>query len=39
MPLVDAYATAGRTMAKNMLFDDTIEGISAFIDKRKPDWN
>ena len=39
MPLVDAYATAGQTMAKNMLFDDTIEGISAFIEKRKPNWN
>ena len=38
MPLADAYATAGQTMASNMLFSDTVEGINAFIEKRKPDW-
>jgi enoyl-CoA hydratase/carnithine racemase len=38
MPLADAYAAAGQTMAGNMLFPDTVEGINAFIEKRKPDW-
>jgi len=38
MPLAEAYAAAGQTMAGNMLFPDTVEGINAFIEKRKPDW-
>lgn len=38
MSLADAYAAAGQTMASNMLFSDTVEGINAFIEKRKPDW-
>jgi enoyl-CoA hydratase/carnithine racemase len=36
--LSQAYAIAGEAMACNMLFDDTREGIDAFIDKRNPDW-
>lgn len=35
----DAYAFAGRAMVENTLLDDTAEGIAAFLEKRKPDWN
>ena len=38
MPLDQAYAYTGSAMAENMLLRDTDEGISAFIEKRKPDW-
>ncbi len=34
----DAYGNAGTTMACNMMADDTIEGIDAFIEKRAPNW-
>ncbi|HSC63136.1 MAG TPA: enoyl-CoA hydratase [Caldimonas sp.] len=33
-----AYEDAARTMARNMMEPDTLEGVQAFIDKRKPDW-
>jgi enoyl-CoA hydratase/carnithine racemase len=33
-----AYEDAGRTMATNMMDDSALEGVQAFIDKRKPDW-
>jgi glyoxylase-like metal-dependent hydrolase (beta-lactamase superfamily II) len=33
-----AYEEAGRTMACNMMAPATLEGVQAFIDKRKPDW-
>jgi enoyl-CoA hydratase/carnithine racemase len=33
-----AYAYAGQVMARNMLREDTAEGIAAFLDKRAPDW-
>ncbi|HEX7436331.1 MAG TPA: enoyl-CoA hydratase [Caldimonas sp.] len=33
-----AYEDAGRTMACNMMEADTLEGVQAFIDKRKPAW-
>ncbi|HEY2560886.1 MAG TPA: enoyl-CoA hydratase [Caldimonas sp.] len=33
-----AYEDAGRTMACNMMDPATLEGVQAFIDKRKPDW-
>lgn len=36
--IVDAYGYAGQTMACNMMDDDTSEGISAFLEKRKPHW-
>ena len=36
--LSQAYAVAGETMAGNMMFDDTKEGIDAFIEKRHPNW-
>jgi enoyl-CoA hydratase/carnithine racemase len=34
----DAYEDAGRTMACNMMEPTTLEGVQAFIEKRKPDW-
>ncbi len=34
----DAYDYAAEVMVENMLWRDTDEGISAFIEKRKPDW-
>ena len=33
-----AYEDAGRTMACNMMEPSTLEGVQAFIDKRKPAW-
>ncbi len=33
-----AYQLAGQTMACNMMHDDALEGVQAFIEKRKPDW-
>ncbi len=33
-----AYADAGAVMVQNMLDADTNEGISAFLEKRHPDW-
>lgn len=38
MPLDQAYAYAGDVMVQNMLYRDTEEGISAFLEKRPPDW-
>ena len=38
MSLADAYAHASRVMVENMLEGDAVEGISAFIEKRKPQW-
>ena len=38
MTLAEAYAHTGAVMVENMLLRDTDEGISAFIEKRKPDW-
>jgi enoyl-CoA hydratase/carnithine racemase len=33
-----AYEEAGQTMASNMMDRAALEGVQAFIDKRKPDW-
>jgi enoyl-CoA hydratase/carnithine racemase len=33
-----AYDDAGRTMACNMMDEAALEGVQAFIDKRKPNW-
>ena len=33
-----AYQLAGQTMACNMMEAPTLEGVQAFIDKRKPNW-
>ena len=39
LPLADAYRHCGAVMVENMLWRDTAEGIQAFLEKRKPDWN
>ncbi len=39
MPIEEAYAFTGEVMAQNMLHRDTEEGISAFIEKRPPNWD
>ena len=38
MPLSDAYDLAANVMVENMLAKDAEEGISAFLQKRKPEW-
>jgi enoyl-CoA hydratase/carnithine racemase len=34
-----AYQLAGQTMACNMMDEAALEGVQAFIDKRRPDWS
>jgi enoyl-CoA hydratase/carnithine racemase len=36
--MTNAYESAGASMACNMMAQDTIEGIDAFIEKRPPNW-
>lgn len=36
--LAEAYDSAGGTMCENMMLPDTDEGITAFLEKRKPNW-
>jgi enoyl-CoA hydratase/carnithine racemase len=38
LPLAEAYALTGAVMQENMAWRDTDEGISAFLQKRRPDW-
>ncbi len=38
-PISQSYEYASEVMTKNMLENDCIEGISAFVEKRKPNWN
>jgi enoyl-CoA hydratase/carnithine racemase len=38
MGLDAAYAHAGAVMTRNMLREDTAEGVAAFLEKRPPDW-
>jgi enoyl-CoA hydratase/carnithine racemase len=38
MPLAEAYAYASKVMVENMMARDAEEGISAFLEKRKPEW-
>ena len=37
-PVADAYDLAARVMVDNLLARDSIEGISAFVEKRAPQW-
>ena len=39
MKISDAYKYASEVMIKNMMESDSEEGIKAFIEKRKPNWN
>lgn len=39
MPLADAYEYTSNIMVENMLKRDAEEGISAFIEKRAPQWS
>ncbi|WP_368040256.1 enoyl-CoA hydratase [Ruegeria atlantica] len=39
MSIEQAYAYTGEVMAQNMMHRDTEEGISAFIEKRSPNWD
>jgi len=38
LPVADAYAHATRVMVENLLARDAAEGISAFVEKRTPEW-
>lgn len=38
MPVEEAYAYTGEVMAVNMAREDTDEGITAFLEKRAPNW-
>ncbi|MBE1282320.1 MAG: enoyl-CoA hydratase [Rhodobacteraceae bacterium] len=38
MPIAEAYAYTGDVIVENLLYRDTIEGMSAFLEKRNPDW-
>lgn len=38
MPLSDAYDYTSAQMVENLTLNDANEGISAFIDKRNPEW-
>ncbi|WP_405419802.1 enoyl-CoA hydratase [Marinobacter flavimaris] len=38
MPLEDAYEYTSEVMADNMMANDAQEGICAFLEKRKPEW-
>ncbi|AUH32403.1 enoyl-CoA hydratase [Paracoccus tegillarcae] len=37
--LADAYGRAGGTMCENMMLPETDEGITAFLEKRPPNWS
>jgi enoyl-CoA hydratase/carnithine racemase len=39
MDLSEAYQLASQVMVDNLLLSDAKEGISAFIEKRRPQWN
>ena len=38
-PIREAYQDAGSVMACNMMDKDALEGVQAFIDKRRPAWS
>jgi enoyl-CoA hydratase/carnithine racemase len=37
-PLDEAYALASRAMVDNLAEPDSVEGIGAFLEKRRPVW-
>ncbi len=38
MPVAQAYDYTSKVMVENMLYDDTAEGIDAFLERRNPTW-
>jgi enoyl-CoA hydratase/carnithine racemase len=38
MSVEQAYEYTANVMAENMIYEETNEGISAFIEKRTPEW-
>ena len=38
MPLDQAYKYTSKVMSENMMTYDANEGVSAFLQKRKPQW-
>lgn len=38
LSMADAFDYAGDVMARNMLNDDAVEGVDAFLQKREPRW-
>lgn len=38
LPLAEAYAEAGTIMVENLLAEDAVEGIGAFLGRRTPEW-
>ena len=39
MDLAQAYEHTSKVMVENLFYEDAQEGISAFLEKRDPDWN
>ena len=39
MKISDAYKYASEIMIKNMMNQDSEEGIAAFLEKREPNWS
>ncbi len=39
MNIQDAYTFTGDVMAENLLFEQTIKGLDAFMNKRPPEWD
>ena len=39
MELADAYRYASDVMSHNMMKNDALEGLNAFLEKRHPDWS
>ncbi len=39
MPLDEAYRHTSKVIVDNMMMKDAEEGIGAFLEKRKPEWN
>ncbi len=39
MGLAEAYRFTGQVMAENMMYEETAEGVQAFIEKRAPEWD